>query len=127
MLKKYLEVNSEGLAIGGIHTIEDTIAPSEMWQEITGDATIGWSWDGSTWTAPLVTPEEIRHVRDLELLNSDWIVGRHRDQKDGGISTTLTDTKYSEWLTYRQDLRDLLTGYTPVVETEMVWPTAPTE
>lgn len=43
---------------------------------------------------------------EQELLNTDWLVTRHRDQVELGINTTLSDDEYKELLMYRQNLRD---------------------
>lgn len=44
-----------------------------------------------------------------ELTKSDWKVIRHRDQKDAGILTSLTEAEYLMLLQYRQDKRDSIT------------------
>lgn len=43
---------------------------------------------------------------ETELQKSDWMVNRHRDQKDLGVPTSLTDQDYIELLKWRQHLRD---------------------
>ena len=48
-----------------------------------------------------------RFERDEVLTKSDYIVTRHRDEVDSGETTTLTTTKYQEWLAYRTVLRNL--------------------
>ena len=52
---------------------------------------------------PLTTMEEIRNTRKLMLKDCDWTVG---------IDSPLSDTKKTEWTTYRQALRDLPSQYT---------------
>lgn len=47
-----------------------------------------------------------REQRNHYLLQTDGIVERHRDQKDLGGLTSLTDQQYKEVLLYRQFLRD---------------------
>ena len=47
---------------------------------------------------------------------------RHRDQKDGGTATTLTDVEYTALLSYRQALRDW-----PSTEMDLYKPTAPSK
>jgi hypothetical protein len=59
--------------------------------------------------------EAIRIERNNLLMESDFIVQRHLEQKElvtlGIIdSTTLTEEKYNEWLQYRQILRDMTSG-----------------
>jgi len=49
----------------------------------------------------------IRANRDKLLTNSDFVILRHLEQKQLNITPKLTDEKYSAWLQYRQDLRDL--------------------
>lgn len=39
---------------------------------------------------------------------TDWIVTKHRDQKEAGIKTTLTDKDYQELLSKRQAARDAI-------------------
>lgn len=47
-----------------------------------------------------------RAWRDGELLASDRLIARHRDERDMGRPTTLTDGQFTELLGYRQALRD---------------------
>lgn len=54
--------------------------------------------------ATLATAE--RAWRDGELLASDRLIARHRDERDMGRPTTLTDGQFTELLDYRQALRD---------------------
>ncbi|MBN6210682.1 phage tail assembly chaperone [Ralstonia pickettii] len=51
--------------------------------------------------------QEARANRNGLLAQSDWIVMRHRDQLDGGATTSLTAAQFKAWLTYRQALRDV--------------------
>jgi len=66
---------------------------------------------------------EARNKRDALLLDSQWLVQRHRDQLDTGIETTLTVDEYVALLQYRQDLRDIpgQIGFPTVIN----WPIAP--
>jgi hypothetical protein len=48
-----------------------------------------------------------RQDRNKILVDSDYIMTRHRDQVDANESTTLTPSKYQEWLNYRTALRNL--------------------
>ena len=50
---------------------------------------------------------EIKRMVGMFLSSSDWLVTRHRDQVEGGSSTSLTSDEYTELLSYRQYLRDL--------------------
>jgi hypothetical protein len=92
--------------------------------------------DGGVAVAPYAAPpapsaaqvaafqaENARASRDALMLESDWVVNRHRDQTDAGGGTTLTSSQYTAWLTYRQALRDISkqSGWPASV----TWPTSP--
>ena len=63
------------------------------------------------------TLERLRQRRDPRLKISDWT-----QMPDSPLS----DEKKTEWATYRQQLRDLPSGYTDENEwTDIVWPTKP--
>lgn len=49
----------------------------------------------------------IKNARDALLNNTDWITTRHFEEKMSGKETTLSDIQLSEFLIYRQELRDL--------------------
>lgn len=49
----------------------------------------------------------IKKIRDVLLNNTDWITTRHFEEKMSGKETTLSDTQISEFLNYRQALRDI--------------------
>lgn len=61
------------------------------------------------------TPEEILlketnkiiKQRNKILTNTDWVTTRHFEEKMSGKETSLTDLQISEFLTYRQALRDI--------------------
>ncbi|MFL1558564.1 hypothetical protein [Pseudomonas sp. O11] len=58
---------------------------------------------------PVVAPDYPaieRRWRDGEIESIKWLRERHRDQKDMGTSTTLTEAQFTELLTYLQLLRD---------------------
>lgn len=59
---------------------------------------------------PAATVEQLSIVartwRDSRLGASQWVIDRHRDQVDAGISLTLTGDQYAELMIYRQALRD---------------------
>ena len=64
-----------------------------------------------------ISAETLRGLRKSKLKNSDWTVMP---------DTPLSDSKKTEWVTYRQALRDITDG----VDTEekalaVTWPTAP--
>ena len=54
--------------------------------------------------------QSVRQQRDKLLTETDWIVLRHKDEQENGLSTTLTTEQYQAWLDYRQALRDLPNG-----------------
>ena len=47
-----------------------------------------------------------RDWRNKLLSDTDWLVTRHRDEKDEGTGTTLTAKQFKELLRYRKALRD---------------------
>lgn len=51
-------------------------------------------------------PEQKKGRRDQLLSETDWLVTRHRDEKDEGSGTTLTAKQFKELLRYRKALRD---------------------
>ena len=124
-MKEYLEVNADGLAISGVWTYDpiNAIPATHSGIEISGEATVGWTWDGTDWVAPVgfvaatpptVSVDELRVTRDELLRSSDF--------------TQLADAPYTVaekalWVTYREELRDLPDGYTPVADP--VYPTKP--
>lgn len=62
------------------------------------------------WIIPEVTPEDARLQertwRDRQLLATDSLVTRHRDELEADRPTTLTASQYQELQRYRLDLRD---------------------
>lgn len=65
----------------------------------------------------------VRVLRDKKLAESDWTQSP---------DSPLTDSKKTEWATYRQELRDMMEDLTVplnekgfVDETSLVWPTKP--
>lgn len=53
-----------------------------------------------------VDPAAERAWRDSELIRSEWLIARHRDEVDMARPTTLSGDQYSELLYWRQQLRD---------------------
>ena len=75
--------------------------------EATQHASIGWVYDGTSFTNPnhemendIVTPlkESIREKRDRLLSSTDWTQSS---------DSPLSNEKKTEWATYRQALRDI--------------------
>lgn len=48
-----------------------------------------------------------RRERDSALASTDWLVVRHRDEMDAGLTTTLSNDKYTSLLKYRSTLRNI--------------------
>lgn len=59
---------------------------------------------------PPLSPEVLAAVerkwRDAQLLATDGVVSRHRDELEEGVATTLTAEQYAELQAYRRSLRD---------------------
>ena len=59
---------------------------------------------------PPPTPEQIQEQINAEaktyLDSTDWLVIRHKDQLDLGITPSLTDEEYKQLLTDRQSARE---------------------
>lgn len=49
---------------------------------------------------------EMRSKRDSAIQDSTWVIERHKEEKELGLATTITDIEYAAWLSYRQQLRD---------------------
>jgi hypothetical protein len=48
----------------------------------------------------------MRSMRDSAIAESTWVLERHKEEKEQGRATSITDTDYLNWLIYRQQLRD---------------------
>jgi len=66
---------------------------------------------------------DIKNERDFRLSTTDWLVTRHNEEKLLGVSTTLTESQFTQLLNYRQALRNITTQYT--VLADVVWPVNP--
>lgn len=68
---------------------------------------------------------QVRMERNTLLESTMWIVQRHQSEvANTSVSTTsITEQKYQEWLTYHQELRDVTnqSGF----PTSVAWPTQP--
>lgn len=51
-------------------------------------------------------PGQKKALRDQKLAETDWLVTRHRDEKDEGSGMTLTAKQFKDLLKYRKALRD---------------------
>jgi len=67
--------------------------------------------------------QKVKQKRDKLINEVLWMLDRHRNQKEFGLPTTLTDTQAAEIAQYIQDLRDVpqQTGF----PFDVVWPTKP--
>jgi hypothetical protein len=102
------------------------------------------TFNGADWTLtdrplpepdPVKTPEEIHAEKVSALLNgrvqllylSDWMIIRHQDELLAGATPTLTATKLTAVLDYRQALRDLPTadGFPECSMPVLAWPISP--
>lgn len=117
-MKNYLEIDQNGLAVGGVYQ-KDPFTNDAMtinWVEISNDAQVGWTWDGSSWVAPpavLVSVDDVRVIRNRLIAESDWRVS----------VPDYPNTDIDAWIAYRALLRDFPLTYTPVQNP--VWPTEP--
>tara|TARA_R110000765_G_scaffold154168_1_gene257155 strand:- start:363 stop:746 length:384 start_codon:yes stop_codon:yes gene_type:complete len=121
-MTRRLEVDENGLAVGGFYDdIEGVETPSNWIEAEQAGIGVGWTWDGSSWVAPeeyLISSYDLRQSRDHLLRECDYITSRHSEQLSLGVTTTLTNEVYSGWLVYRQALRDMTTDYIPTASPE---------
>lgn len=113
--KYWMEVK-DGVSYNKVWSPDGTADVQEHWVELSeeGVAQVGWSWDGTTWTEPTVSIDDLRVERDALLSSSDFTQL---------ADSPLTDEQKNAWVTYRQQLRDLPGSYVPVTEPE--WPIQP--
>lgn len=52
------------------------------------------------------TEDQRKDFRVALIASTDWLTTRHRDQRDAGEITSLTEAQYAELLAYKQSLRD---------------------
>jgi hypothetical protein len=71
------------------------------WQEYTK-----WLADGGLPEAVAPDPAVERAWRDGELIRTEWLIARHRDEVEMTNPTTLSAEQYGELLAWRQLLRD---------------------
>ena len=109
----YLAVNNNGLAVSGVWNVDSLVAEGLTLVPCGLDSTIGDTWDGTSWHGQLISVEEVRRVRDERLSSTDWIMQRHSEEVSDNTETSLSPDKYSAWLSYRKDLRDITEKYTP--------------
>lgn len=59
-------------------------------------------------------------LRNAKLIETDWMVIRHKEQLEMGWETSLNIDQYQSLLIYRQELRDITKKYTSL--DDVVWP-----
>lgn len=62
----------------------------------------------------------LRDIRQMKLIETDWLVLRHKEEIDLEKNTTLTLEQYHQVLNYRQALRDITKHYSS--NDDVVWP-----
>tara|TARA_B100000575_G_C23119110_1_gene647380 strand:+ start:731 stop:1111 length:381 start_codon:yes stop_codon:yes gene_type:complete len=112
------------------------LVPGAEWS-ITGNDYNSITWDNNAFTKP--TLEEIK-AKKTELENA-LPLKMLREERDFLLEQTdkyalpdyphINDAKKTEWLTYRQNLRDLTKTQTPILNflgvlENVTWPTKPT-
>jgi len=92
---------------------------AKAWKTRSAPSATYQKWKSGAWTLDTVTLfQEIREDRDSLLTASDW-----RVMPDSPLS----DSKKTEWATYRQALRNVpATNSSITVLADVVWPTEPT-
>ncbi|MDH1526712.1 phage tail assembly chaperone [Pseudomonas mosselii] len=80
--------------------------------QISTGKVIEWGDDGYPFLADPPPTSQVdleageRYWRDAQLLSTDPLVSRHRDELEEGSETTLTSVQYSELQAYRRSLRN---------------------
>ncbi|NER60444.1 hypothetical protein G3435_11490 [Pseudomonas sp. MAFF212428] len=92
--------------------------PSLVWVACDGAAPGDRYVDGSFEPAPGEDMAALERAwRDSAINPTEWLVGRHRDEQDMELTTTLQASQFAELLQYRQALRDWpQSGAFPAVE-----------
>ncbi|WP_371356105.1 phage tail protein [Pseudomonas chlororaphis] len=98
-------------------------------EQVATGKVIEWGDDGHPFLADPSppSPEDSaageRHWRDAQLLSTDPLVSRHRDEVEEGAETTLTPAQYSELQAYRRALRNWPeTGEFPLIDHRPIAP-----
>lgn len=88
------------------------------------DAICEWDEARNEWAYCIPeNTEQDRRTRDRMLDECQWMVNRHRDQVDAGLTTSITVEQYGELLTFRQALRDMPGAMTD--SRDWTWPAVP--
>lgn len=64
-----------------------------------------WAEASTALTAEALAARE-RAWRDVRVSATEWLVTRHRDEREMELSTALAQAQFAELLVYRQNLRD---------------------
>ncbi|MCO7505441.1 MULTISPECIES: phage tail assembly chaperone [Pseudomonas] len=84
--------------------------PSMTWMACDARVTQGWQLKGDILEAPVAAAIDLsaieRSWRDRSVNETEWLVTRHRDERELKLNTTLTSVQFAELLVYRQSLRD---------------------
>ncbi|WP_411958909.1 phage tail assembly chaperone [Pseudomonas sp. s4] len=94
-----------------VREITADLRDSLLAQETEGRRVVADTYGDPVLTPPPPADPEVlatieRQWRDAQLLATDGIVSRHRDELEAGVTTTLTDEQYAELQAYRRALRD---------------------
>ncbi|WP_151883750.1 phage tail assembly chaperone [Pseudomonas putida] len=94
-----------------VREITADLRDSLLAQETEGRRVVADTYGDPVLTPPPPADPEVmatieRQWRDAQLLATDGIVSRHRDELEEGIATTLTTEQYAELQAYRRVLRD---------------------
>ena len=90
------------------------------WVDCDDTVKVSWKYDGTNFTNPDTRTDaeiaeeklnRLRSKRNIRLKQSDW--------------TQVADTSLSEWVTYRQELRDITKTYQDMNAEGFKWPTKP--
>tara|TARA_R110000803_G_scaffold116619_1_gene185197 strand:- start:641 stop:1006 length:366 start_codon:yes stop_codon:yes gene_type:complete len=117
-VKEYIIIDSAGYRLEKIRA-DDALPIADFdaatWIEIgDGGDYFTKRYVDSAWVDLVVTVIELRKERDKLIAGCDYTQL---------TDTALSDAKVAEWVTYRQALRDLPSGYTPVANP--TYPTVP--
>lgn len=81
--------------------------PSMQWVACDCMASVGDRYVDDSFVSPTVDGSTLeRGWRDSQINSTEWLAGRHRDEQDMKMATTLQASQFDELLQYRQALRD---------------------
>jgi len=115
---EYYKIDENNIAVEGLFNLGEGDTVPEGYIAIpTGDTSypIGSVWDGTSWSAPALTLEELKRKRGDLLAQSDWTQS---------TDSPLADSDKQDWATYRQALRELPSSFVSGQTT--TFPTPPT-